>query len=302
MPIVWDDRIFLVTAKDEDRVFLSLDRKTGKILWQRTVVTAPLEKRHTLNSHASSTPATDGTLVYVTFLDRTQMLVAAYDFAGRQRWLVRPGEFYSMHGFCSPPVLFEDKVIVNGDHDGHSYIVALSRKSGATVWKTMRDNHTRSYCVPIIRELAGRSQMILSGDKCVASFDPNDGSRHWLIQGPTEQFVASLVYNANKDMLFLTGGYPELHILGIRPNGLGDITQTHVAWRSKKGVPRFRLSLSGDYFIVSDGGIASCFLRRRQERLMADRLVAIITRRRSSEWVDPFRRIQAYCGESKPGI
>jgi outer membrane protein assembly factor BamB len=118
----------------------------------------------------------------------------------------------------------------------------------------------------------------------VASFDPNDGSRHWLIQGPTEQFVASLVYNANKDMLFLTGGYPELHILGIRPNGSGDVTQTHVAWRSKKGVSYVPSPISsGDYFfIVSDGGIASCFEAatgkiRWQERLGGDHHASLVS-------------------------
>jgi hypothetical protein len=201
-------------------------------------------------------------------------LFAAYDFAGNQRWLVRPGEFHSMHGFCSSPVLFKDKVIVNGDHDGDSYIVALGRKDGATLWKTMRENHTRSYCVPIIRELAGRTQMVLSGDKCVASFDPNDGARHWVIQGPTEQFVASLVYNANRDMLFLTGGFPELHVLGIRPDGKDDVTGTHIAWRSKKGVSYVPSPISiGDYFfIVSDGGIASCFEAATGKMLWQERL------------------------------
>ncbi|MCI0540104.1 MAG: PQQ-binding-like beta-propeller repeat protein [Verrucomicrobiales bacterium] len=283
-PIVWRDQVFLAAADGDNRILISLDRETGKIRWRKVVVTAPLEKKHSLNSHASSTPATDGTLVYVTFLDRGQMVVAAYDHAGHQRWLVRPGEFQSMHGFCSSPVLFQDKVIVNGDHDGDSYIVAISRNDGSTLWKTMRDNHTRSYCVPIILPLAGRTQMVLSGDKCVASFDPNDGSRHWVIQGPTEQFVASLVYNTSHDILFLTGGFPELHVLGIRPNGRGDVTQTHIAWRSNKGVSYVPSPISfGDYFfIVSDGGIASCFEAvsgriRWQERLEGDHHASLIS-------------------------
>ncbi|PYK14178.1 MAG: serine/threonine protein kinase, partial [Verrucomicrobia bacterium] len=151
-PIVWEDRIFMVTAlaEQEARVLLCFNRADGKILWQKTVVVAPFEGKHKLNSHASSTPAADGEFVYVTFLDRKEMLVAAYDFSGDQKWLVRPGPFSSMHGFCSSPVLFKDKVIVNGDHDGDSYIVALDRRTGKTVWKTPRKNKTRSYCVPLI--------------------------------------------------------------------------------------------------------------------------------------------------------
>ena len=92
-PIVWDDRIFTVGAMSasQDRVLVCLDRTNGRIVWQQTVLNAPLERKHSLNSHASSTPATDGALVYVAFLDGDKTLVAAYDFNGRQRWLVRPG-------------------------------------------------------------------------------------------------------------------------------------------------------------------------------------------------------------------
>jgi len=262
-PIVWGDHVFTVTAKPEtqERVLLCLERKTGRIVWQQTVLTSPLERKHSLNSHASSTPATDGELVFVAFLDRAEMVVAAYDFQGKQCWLVHPGPFASMHGFCSSPILFKDKVIVNGDHDGDSYLVALDRATGKTVWKTPRQNHTRSYCAPIIRELDGRTQMVLTGDKCVASYDPNDGRLHWIIDGPTEQFVASPVYSTRVDLLFLTGGYPDHHILAIRPNGHGNVTSTHIVWRTNKGAAYVPSPIiEGDYFlIVSDSGVAHCF-------------------------------------------
>jgi hypothetical protein len=91
-----------------------------------------------LNSFASSTPATDGDLVYVTFLDNGRMFAAAHDFTGRQRWVARPGPFASTHGFCTSPILYRDKVILNGDHDGDSYLVALSRADGRILWKTPR--------------------------------------------------------------------------------------------------------------------------------------------------------------------
>ncbi len=262
-PVVWEDKVFTVAAlpESQERVLLCFDRKSGKLLWQQTVVKSPLEAKHSLNSHASSTPATDGELVYVTFLDRKEMAVAAYDFTGRQRWLVRPGSFTSMHGFCSSPILHGDKVIVNGDHDGDSYIVALSRADGRTLWKTPRENHTRSYCVPIIRQLAGRTQMVLSGDWCVASFDPDTGRRHWVIDGPTAQFVASIVYSEKTGLLYMTGGYPDHHLLAIKPDGFGNVTKTKIAWRMNKGVAYVPSPIvEGDYLlIVSDSGVAHCF-------------------------------------------
>src|SRR5205823_4387536 len=69
-PIVHGDRVFVTTCliKEQKRVLICIDRPTGKIVWQRDVVESPLEKRHGLNSHASSTPATDGKLIFVTFL------------------------------------------------------------------------------------------------------------------------------------------------------------------------------------------------------------------------------------------
>jgi outer membrane protein assembly factor BamB len=263
-PIVWGDDVFTVTAVPEQqaRVLLCLGRTDGKVRWQQTVITSPMEKKHSLNSHASSTPATDGERVYVAFLDRNEMVVAAYDFTGRQRWGVRPGNFSSMHGFCSSPILYKDKVIVNGDHDGDSYLVALDRSTGKTLWKVPRKNKTRSYCVPIIRELSGRTQMVLSGDKCVASYDPNDGKNHWMMDGPTEQFVASIVYNQKANLLFVTGGFPDHHILALKPDGEGDITKADkIAWRTNKGVSYVPSPIAeGDYFlVVSDSGVGHCF-------------------------------------------
>ena len=263
-PIVWQDRVFTVAVipEEEARVLICLDRKTGERRWQATVVHSPLERKHSLNSHASSTPVTDGSVIYVAFLDRQEMVVAAYDFAGQQKWLARPGRFSSMHGFCSSPILFEDKVIINGDHDGDSYLVALDKRSGKTAWKVPRENKTRSYCVPVIRELAGRTQMILSGDKCVASYDPHDGRRHWIIDGPTEQFVASIVYNERAGLLFVTGGFPDHHILAVKPDGSGNITASDkIVWRTNRGVAYVPSPIAeGDYFlVVSDSGVAHCF-------------------------------------------
>lgn len=278
-PIVWHDRLFVASCleQEDDRLLTCLDRRDGKILWRKSVMKSPLEKKHHLNSYASSTPATDGDLVYVSFLEGSRageakgarMVVAAYDFDGHRRWLVSPGAFSSVHGYCSSPVVFEDKLIVNGDHDGDSYLVALDRQSGETLWKVPRENKTRSYCTPIIRQIDGRRQMILSGSKCVASYDPRDGSRHWLLDGPTEQFVASMVYNG--ELLFLTAGFPEHHIVAIKPDGNGNAS---IAWRTTQNCSYVPSPVVvGDYFlIVSDEGIGSCYEAATGRRLWKQRM------------------------------
>ncbi len=291
-PVVWGNKVFLTTClpEKEQRLLLCLDQRTGKKLWQKVVLNSPLETIHPLNSRASSTPATDGQHVFVTFMkadDRKipapnvgtqrlitpgKIIVAAYDLDGEQKWKINVGDFISAHGFNTCPVLFEDLVIINGDHDGDAYLVALERKTGRERWRIERENKTRSYATPIIREIGGRTQMILSGSLCVASYDPHNGKRHWIVDGPTEQFVASMVYNG--EYVFVTAGYPERHILAIRPDGSGNVTDTHVAWRTNRGAAYVPSPIfEGPYLlVVADSGIASCFNAKTGKRHWMERL------------------------------
>ena len=291
-PVVWNDHVFLVgcETKSEQRFLLCLDRKTGGTKWRENVVHTPLETKHPLNSYASGTPTTDGETIYVAFLELDgktlparnvstprpvtagKLLVAAYDFEGNRKWISRPGSFVSIHGFCSCPILYENLLIFNGDHDGDSYIVALDKTNGETVWKVPRDHQTRSYVTPLIRKINGRTQMMLSGSLCVTSYDPSNGILHWFIDGPTEQFVASLVYDGR--LLLMTAGYPEHHILAIDPRGTGNVTDSHIVWRTTKGASYVPSPvISGEYFlIISDEGIASCFVTSTGERAWRKRL------------------------------
>jgi len=275
-PVIWEDRIFLVSADEESqaRSLMCFDRISGEIKWSKGVLQSPFEDIHRLNSRASSTPVTDGERIFVSFLDGEKMFVSAYDLEGNQLWQQRPGVFSSKHGYCSCPVLWKNMVIVNGDHDGEAYIVALDQKSGETIWKTERPNKLRSYCTPIIREIDGRTQLILSGSESVASYDPENGTQHWVIDGPTEQFVASLVYNEDLNLLFMTCGFPQKHMFAIRPDGSGNVTKTHVVWRDTAGASYVPSPIAiGDYFlVVADNGVASCFVAETGERHWRERL------------------------------
>lgn len=291
-PVIWGDCVFLTTSLTEknERQLLCLNRLDGKTVWERVVVNTEPETLHRLNSRASGTPATDGKHIYVAFMQAKgemitapnvgsermitpgRIVVAAYDFDGNEKWKTDVGDFISAHGFNSCPVLFEDLVIINGDHDGDAYIVAIDRETGEERWRTMRENKTRSYVTPIIREIGDRTQMILSGSISVASYDPRTGKRHWVLDGPTEQFVASMVYNG--EHVFVTGGYPEKHILAIDPKGSGNVTETHITWRTIRGASYVPSPiLAGEYLlVVSDGGIATCFDAKSGDELWRERL------------------------------
>lgn len=253
-PIIWGDRIFLTSAVEEkmDRVLISLDRKTGRILWQQTVLQSPLEDKHKENGYASSTPATDGEKVYVAFLEGSNVVVAAHDFTGKQVWIARPGWFVSQWGFAHIPVLFEDKVILGCDSQGENFIVALSRVDGRVLWKVQRSNPSMSYSAPLIRELAGRVQAIFPGDNAITSYDPRDGRQLWVVDGPSKNCVVTPVYNSEAGLVIISSSYPNRILMGIKPDGEGNVTKSKVVWDTQQGAPYVPCPISvGEYFMTS---------------------------------------------------
>ncbi len=159
------------------------------------------------------------------------------------------------------PVLFEDKVIIDGDSKGDSFLVALSRDDGKTLWRVDRTNKGITYSAPYIREMAGRMQLVQCGDRCVASFDPKTGKPLWTVDGPSQEFAATPIYDEKTKLVYISSSWPEPHLLAIKPDGSGNVTKTHVAWEDKKGAPYIpSLIVAGDYLLsVNPGGIAYCY-------------------------------------------
>lgn len=277
-PIVVGDRIFLTTCLEaaNERVLLCYSRSTGKLLWQRDVFTSPLEQKNQLNSYASATPCSDGKHVWVSFLEKPNIELVCYDMEGHETWRKSPGTFSSIHGYCSSPILYKDMIILNCDQDAPAFIVAFDRQTGAERYRIDRPNRTRSYCTPTVFQVNGRSQLMLSGSKCVASYDADTGKQIWIIDGPTEQYVASLVMTDG--VVFMTGGFPEHHIMGIDPTGSGNITHSHyVPWhnetdhRAVSYVPS-PVARGKWFFLVSDGGLGTCWQAKTGKRLWKEQI------------------------------
>lgn len=258
---VWGDRIFTVTGFPDrlERAVLCFDRATGKLLWQQPVVSGTLEKLHPENSYASGTPATDGKRVYVTFRVGDDIVIAAHDATdGKQLWLVRPGTHVGEWGFSNEPVLFKDKVIVDADSKGKSFLIALNPEDGKTLWRVDRERRGISYSAPLIREMAGRTQMIQCGDRCVTSFDPDTGKEIWRVDGPSQEFVATPTYSEKTGLVYVCSSFPERHLLAIKPDGKGDVTRTHIVWRDRKGAPYVPSPTVADVYLytVTPAGMA----------------------------------------------
>jgi hypothetical protein len=107
-------------------------------------------------------------------------------------------------------------------------------------------------------------------------YDPNNGKQLWVIDGPTEQFVASPVFNG--EFLFITAGFPEYHNMAIRPDGRGNVTSTHVAWHEKKTTPRKAAYVPSPiaydqwFYVISDEGALNCFEAKTGKRLWMEQL------------------------------
>ncbi|MDA3832451.1 MAG: PQQ-binding-like beta-propeller repeat protein, partial [Spirochaetales bacterium] len=236
-PIIWEDKLFTLSALPEtgEKVLLCYDSNNGKLLWQRSVLKTELEKKHADNSFASGTPATDGKLVYLSILDVDDVVVAAYDFEGNQVWLQRPGKYASPHGYSVSPALFEDKVIINGNSKGDHFLAALSKTDGHIIWKIMQENISHSFSTPIFKEMAGKMQMIFLGNKEVASYNPDDGSKYWYVSGPSEDFCSTPVYNEQSGLLLISSAWPKRVLMAIKTDGAGDVTESHVVWQTTQG-------------------------------------------------------------------
>jgi hypothetical protein len=289
-PIIWEDTIYILTAAPvgndipaeeqsesapQDRrrslssktaavhkfMVIAIDKKDGKIIWERTVrEEVPQEGTHQMGSWASHSPVTDGERVYAYFgsrglycLDRDGNLLWERDFGKLNKRM----EF----GEGSSPALYADKVIVNWDHEGDSFIVALDKKTGKDIWKVDRDERT-SWATPYVVEVDGKLQVITSATKFIRGYDFETGKLIWQCGGMTANCISTpFVVDG---ILYVMSGFRGNALLAIRiADAKGDITDSDaIIWKLDRDTPYAPSGLlyKGKlYFLRSNNGILSCF-------------------------------------------
>lgn len=181
-PCVCGDSVYLTTFdKDaKELATVALDRQTGAIRWRQVVPTQEFETVHATGSPATSTPACNGQQVF-SFFGSYGML--CYDTQGKLLWEKRMGPFQDEFGAASSPILIDDKVILNQDHDIDSFITALDQKTGETVWKTPRSDATRSYSTPLVIQRDGGKQILIAGSLQLTAYDGATGEKLWWFNG-----------------------------------------------------------------------------------------------------------------------
>ena len=282
-PIVSGDRIFLTTAipygeklppknstapgthdgvpvtQRHEFVVLAINRRDGKILWQKSVhKKLPHEGGHYTGSLASNSAVTDGEHVFAFFGSHG---LYCLDLNGEVKWQKQFGEMQTKHGHgeSASPALYGDTLVVNWDHDGPCFVTAFDKRTGKQLWKVNRDEDT-SWSSPIIIEHNDKPLLIVAGTNRVRGYDLPTGKVIWECGGMSSNIVATPV--AAEGMLFAGSSYEKRSLLAIRlDRAKGNITGSdRVAWSRSRGTPYVPSPLLyGDslYFLTHYQGVLS---------------------------------------------
>jgi outer membrane protein assembly factor BamB len=295
-PIVWGQKVFVLTAIDTGRVapgatkpedqperpfgikfpntiyryvVMCLDRATGKTLWERTAVEdVPHEGHHGDSSFASASPATDGRRLCVSFGSRG---IYCYDLSGELQW-TRPIETVQTRlsfGEACSPVLHGEFVVLNRDNEGKSHLLVLDARSGEARWKAERDE-VSAWATPLVIEHNGRTQVITSASKRVRSYDLATGEIIWECGGQVSNVIPSPVQFG--DLVCCMSGYKGSAAVAIPLDASGDITDTNrIAWRYDRDTPYVPSPLLyGErlYFTKVNSAILTCLNARTGESIL----------------------------------
>ena len=204
-PILWEDRLFMSSANDSKRVVYCLDRHTGKMIWEREVnniagspATPPRTTEDT--GLAAPTLTTDGNIVVAIFGTGD---IIAFDMEGNRLWARNLGVPANHYGHSSSLLTWDGKVFVQYDTQQGARLLALNITTGQTIWETPRDSGI-SWASPLLVEVNGKYQIVLSANPNVAAYDISTGQELWSVDcmsgevGPSPAYGGGLVYAGNE--------------------------------------------------------------------------------------------------------
>ncbi len=263
-PVIWGNQIWLTTALENGKEMFAvcLDVATGKIVHDLKVIeTVKPEFCHPTNSYASPTPVIEEGRVYLHF--GTYGTICLNTQTGKEIWQRTDLHCDHFRGPASSPILFDQLIIVPFDGIDVQFVVALNKNTGETVWKLERaiDYQTKvgdmkkGYGTASVLTIEGKPQLISSAAKATIAYDPYTGKEIWKVyHGGMNTTAPPLLY---KDRIFICTGDGGDRLVCVRTGGHGDITKTHVLWKSNRGIPsRSSPILIGDQLVmVNENGV-----------------------------------------------
>jgi len=307
-PIIWGNKIFLITAISSDPAtkfaakgqgiglatdtvkhtwqIYCLDKVSGKVLWSKTAYEGtPRAKRHIKATQANSTPVTDGRYVVAMFGSQG---LDCYDLDGKVIWkkdvgILDPGLWddpTSSWGHASSPVIYKDLVIIQADGHKQSFIAAYNLKDGSQAWRVERDEIT-SWSTPTINASAMRTELVANGGRFIRGYDPLTGKELWRFSDDNTEVKMQAPLVA-EGLIYISGGYPAGRpIYAFRSGATGDIslkpgqeTNDFIAWKSIKGSPYTPTPIiyNDIYYACADNGVLSAYEAKTGERIYQERL------------------------------
>lgn len=266
-PVIWGDQIFITSAISLDKraseetikkikeaqpqwmrgmssvpeylqqfVVYSINRKNGKIIWQKAVREQfPHEGRHNDGSWASQSCVTDGEYLIASF---GSFGIYCFDLNGKLLWEKDLGDLYirATFGEGSSPALYKDYLIVNWDHEKDSYIYVLNRTNGDIIWKKKRDEQT-SWSTPLVVHVKGKPQLIVSATGKSVAYDLENGDIIWEVSGMTANAIPSPVTDGER--VYLISGYRGAALQTIKlEEAKGDLKDSSaLVWTYNKNTP-----------------------------------------------------------------
>ena len=270
----------MTTATDEGRSLraICVDRPSGKLVHNVEVFhhDEPLEI-NPKNSHASPTPVIEAGRLYVNY---GTLGTACLDTATAEIvWTNEEMLLDHKEGPGSSPILYGNLLLINCDGLDVQYVNALDKRSGEIVWQTWRsqpmdDNpdFCKAYSTPLVINSGGRDQLISVGAHWVYSYDLADGAENWMVGFRGFSNVPRPVFDGQR--VFICTGFMKPQLLAIRPDGSGNVTDTHVEWDAKRQVPNNPSPVIVDdlIFMASDRGVATCLDTTTGEEHWVERL------------------------------
>jgi len=289
-PVVLGRQVWVTTATPDGRELFAvgLDRESGRIVHNLKLfhVEKP-QYAHPFNTYASPTPVIEPGRLYVTF--GSPGTAAIDTTTGKVVWERRDFECNHYRGAGSSPILFGDLLLMHFDGSDHQFVVALDKRTGKTVWRTERSvdfkdlgpdgkpqaegDYRKAFATPHVATVDGKPMLISIGSKATYGYDPFTGKELWRIEESTN-FSGSTRPVVGHGLVFYPSGFSTGELLAVRPTGKGDVTGTHVVWRTSRSVSKKpSLLLVGDLiYMVGDSGIASCLEAKTGQLVWTARL------------------------------
>ena len=265
-PVIWKDQIWMTTATPDGKELFAVcvDARTGKV--EHDVRVFDIEKPMfciDYNSYGSPTPVVEEGRVWVHFGSAGTACLETT--TGKTIWQRQDLPCDHLRGPGSSPIIFRNMLIMNFDGADFQYVIALDKKTGDTIWKTDRtidygsDNGDRkkAYCTPTVFQHNGQVQLVSPAAVATISYDPLNGKELWTVYHGGYNAAARPLYSHGNVFINLEGGD---RLLAVKPDGTGNVTDTHVTWTCAKSTPtRPSQLIVGDHmFMINDKGVASC--------------------------------------------